>query len=269
MYGFHNHSIHSHDGKNTVFEMCESAIEKGLKGIAFTDHVDLTLFEERNIYNETLGLKQDVLKAKEQFKGKLDVFFGMELGEEYYQPELAKKMRDIGGYDVILGSLHFLPTIGAECDIAYADIPIWSQNRIKEILEEYLNVLLFMAKKTDIDVLAHITYPLRYINCIYKKNFDDKVFYPVYEEILRTLIKRNIALEVNTSNAKSLNVFLPHAEIVKKYFELGGELITVGADAHNINNVDNGLKEGLQLLKDVGFKYYTIFNERKPKMIKL
>ena len=70
MYGLHNHTLYSHDGFSSVFETCESAIKKGMKGIAFTDHVDLILFEERKVYDNALGLIKDVAIAKEKYKGK-------------------------------------------------------------------------------------------------------------------------------------------------------------------------------------------------------
>lgn len=264
MFNCHTHTIHSHDGKNTVVEMVESGILKGLKGITFTDHVDLLLFEERDIYNQILLLKEDVFKAKQIYKDKFKVLFGMELGEELYEPKLAQKMRDIGGFDCILASLHFYKPLKSEYDLAYADIPLWSNEKIKDVMLGYFSIIKEMATSTDFDVLAHITYPLRYINAIYKKNFDYKVFENLIVEILSALVKREKSLELNTSNAVKQNFYMPDEYILKTYNDLGGRLITIGSDSHNISNVDNGLILGKELLKKCGFKEYYYYEERKP-----
>ncbi len=264
MFNCHTHTIHSHDGKNTVIEMVESGIQKGLTGITFTDHVDLLLFEERDIYNQILLLMEDVFKAKQIYKDKFKVLFGMELGEELYEPELAKKMRDIGGFDCILASLHFYKPLHSEYDLAYADIPLWSNEKIKDVMHGYLSIIKDTAVSTDFDVLAHLTYPLRYINAIYKKNFDYKIFEDLIVEILSTLIRRKKALELNTSNAVKQDFYMPDEYILKLYKNLGGELVTIGSDAHNISNVDNGLELGKKMLKKCGFDKYYYYENRKP-----
>ncbi len=267
MYNLHTHSIHSHDGKNTVDELCQEAIVKNLKGLAITDHIDLLLFKERDIYNQALLCRDDVIKAKEKYGDKLNVLFGLELGEEYYEPALADKMRSIEDVDVILGSLHFYKPLGYEYDLAYGDITIWSTNKIKETLSGYIGVLQTMAESYDFDVLSHITYPLRYINHRYKKGYDFTAHYNEIELLLKTIIKREKALELNTSNAKE-GFFMPDEDILKMYKALGGKLITLEADSHKKENIDNGLILGEELIKKCGFKEYYYYENRKPKIAK-
>ena len=43
---YHVHSLHSICGKSTIFEMCQMAIELGLVGIGFSDHMD---FEPKDL----------------------------------------------------------------------------------------------------------------------------------------------------------------------------------------------------------------------------
>ena len=267
MYNLHSHSIHSHDGKNTVDEMCKSAIEKNLSGLAITDHIDLLLFEERDIYNQALKCRENVLKAKQQYKGKLKVLFGLELGEEYYEPSLADKMRAIPDIDVILASIHFYKPLGYEYDLAYGDVSIWSEKKIYETLSGYIGVLKTTTENYDFDVLSHITYPLRYINHRYKKDYDFKKHYDQITCLLQALIKREKALELNTSNAKE-GFFMPDESILKMYKDLGGKYITLGADSHKKENIDNGLALGEKLLKKCGFTEYYYYENREPKIAK-
>ena len=264
MFNCHVHSNHSHDGKNSVIEMVEEAIKKGLIGITFTDHVDLLLYEDRDIYNHTLQLKEDVLNAQKIYGDKIKILFGMELGEEVYKPELAKKIRDIGGIDCVLASLHFYKPLNSEYDLAYADIPLWSKSKVYETVKGYLLTIKEMAENTDFDVLAHITYPLRYVDAIYHKDFDLKVLKNIILDILNALIKRQKALELNTSNAVKQNFYMPYEWILKLYNDLGGKLITIGSDGHNIKNVDNGLELGKKMLKKCGFNEYFYYEKRQP-----
>ncbi len=268
MYNLHTHTIHSHDGKNTVDEMCEAAIKKGLKGIAFTDHVDLLLVEDRQIYAHLLALKEDVFKAKEKYKGKLNVLFGMELGEEYYEPELADKMRAVGGFDVIIASLHFYKELASEYDVCYSDIPMWSNNKIKRFLSNYFRILTEMTNNCDFDVLAHITYPLRYINHRYKKEYDYLAHSEEIDGLLKAVIDSGKSLELNTSNGDE-GFFMPDESILKRYRELGGKMITIGADSHRTEFVDKGLKDGIKLLKKCGFNGYYYYENRNPIFIEI
>ncbi|MDI9488460.1 MAG: histidinol phosphate phosphatase, partial [Bacillota bacterium] len=56
---------------------------------------------------------------------------------------------------------------------------------------------------------------------------------------------------------------------LKRYKELGGEIITIGSDAHLPQHLCYDFDKAEALLKNLGYKYYTIFKEGKPNMIKL
>ena len=244
----HNHTIRSHDGKCSVIEMVKGAIERNVTAIAFTDHADLLLYEYRNIYNCISLLKSDIMSAREQFGDKIKILFGVEMGEAIHCPAYEKEILNIGDFDIILASTHMLPNLACEYDMAYANIPMWSQEKIKTVLANYYETEFKTIQTTEFDSLAHITYPLRYINAIYKKNFDATLFTDYFAEIFKLIIKKDKALELNTSNAKQ-NFFMPDKQLLTLYKDLGGKLITLGADAHEVKNIDNGINNGILLLK--------------------
>ena len=100
---------------------------------------------------------------------------------------------------------------------------------------------------------------------MHKINFDYSVVIEDIKDLLSTVITRNKALELNTANAKD-GFFMPDEYILKLYKEMGGELITLGSDAHVAENVANGLNEGKLLLKKCGFTKYYYYEKRKPKI---
>ena len=90
------------------------------------------------------------------------------------------------------------------------------------------------------------------------------------DEILRTLIQKGKGIELNTAGFKyGLGEPHPQSDILKRYLELGGDKITIGADGHNPEHIAYDFKKAETLLKDLGFKYYTVFKKRVPHKIAL
>ena len=90
------------------------------------------------------------------------------------------------------------------------------------------------------------------------------------DEILRELICRGIALEVNSGGLKyGLGFPNPHPDVLKRYRELGGELVTVGSDAHRPEHVGYGFSQVREILLDCGFQYFAEFSRRKPVFTRL
>ena len=125
-------------------------------------------------------------------------------------------------------------------------------------------------KDFSFDILAHITYPSRYINGKFARaedlhRYDDKIC-----EILKLAIKRDVALEVNTSNLKTAYPFImPDEKILKMYFELGGKLLTIGSDAHNVDGLCCGFSKTFETLKNIGFSELYYFKNRKSFSYKI
>ena len=264
MVSLHNHTIYSHDGHSTVNEIVESAISKNMKAVGLSDHIDMLLFKERNIYENAQKCYNDFLVAKEKYGDKIKILMGAEMGEEIFEREKGQKIRDIGEFDYFLASCHFVKSFGYEYDVCYADIPMWSHQKINRFLNDYFDILLTTVKETDFDVLSHLDYPLRYANAIYKKNYDATVHDSVVKEILKIVAKKGKALEVNTKNGDDFGVFLPNAYYVNMFKEVGGKYVTLGSDAHFANRLTCGIEKGKKLLKDCGFNDYYYFEKRKP-----
>ena len=56
----------------------------------------------------------------------------------------------------------------------------------------------------------------------------------------------------------------PTEAILKRYMELGGEILTIGCDGHAPEQLAWDFEKIPALLKECGFRYYTVFEERMP-----
>ncbi len=266
----HVHSNNSFDGESSVLEICNAACEKGLNTVIITDHMeapDIKLGDKSpygNMRKSILKSVSDVESLAPEFKDKLKLLKGMELGEPMHVPKLTKKALDIADFDFILASVHNLKDME---DFYYLE---YNEKNVYPLLDKYFDEILDTAQNADFDSLAHLTYPLRYIYERTDIKPDMDRYSEVIDEIFNTLIKRNKALEINTSGLfKEINSTLPGINMIKRFKELGGKYITVGSDAHNFKNLAQGIEEGIELAKTCGFEYYTVFEKREPKFIEI
>ena len=139
-----------------------------------------------------------------------------------------------------------------------------------EYLNGYMDAAIYIAEKMDVDVLAHLTYIFRYINGKYKKNLDWHILEEKIRRIFRVLIKRNIALEINTSCVGSFyDEWLPARDIVELYMEMGGRMFTLGSDAHKSEKIGNGFEAVKDFLRQKGIDTLVYYKQRKPQFYKI
>lgn len=272
MYDLHTHSTNS-DGKYSVDDMCRAALEKGLRGIALTDHADMYVFEERDTLNKMTQAGIDLRAAKEAYRGKLQVFFGVELGEYLMAPDKAEQILTLNDYDVVLYSEHFVPA--AKWDKSYNRI-VCDESVSDEDIHDYMKLYFDLLNDTvtafDYDVLAHISCPARYITGRQKRATNVMLYEKTITEILKKIIDRDIALEWNTCGkcCESFGYYdAQNEEIFQLYRALGGSKVTLGSDAHNVGGIGRGFAETKAQLKAMGFDNYYYYENRKAVAVKL
>ncbi|MBQ5399525.1 MAG: histidinol-phosphatase HisJ family protein [Ruminococcus sp.] len=264
----HVHSSNSFDGESTVREICESAIEKGISSVTITDHMEapeISLGDKSIFGNAVKSITQsvkDVEELSEEYEGRVSLLKGMELGEPLHKPSLTKKAYEIADFDFILASIH---NVLNEEDFYYLT---YTRENVPSLLERYFNELLDTAQNADFDSLAHLTYPMRYIIERTDIRPDLDKYSEIIDEIFLTLVKRNKALEINTSGLfKPIGTTLPDLDLVRRFRELGGSLVTIGSDAHNCKKLGAGVVEGIEIARLCGFKSYTVYQNRSPKQV--
>ena len=278
---YHVHCEFSDDSTEPMEKQIEKAIELGLDEICFTDHVDygikkdwdeggigwiegdglLIPKEERsplaNVnYPEYFG---KLLRMKETYKGKLNIRQGLEFGIQTHTAvryqELYRRYED--QLDFILLSVHQVD-----------DLEFWTQDfqkgrTQKEYNERYYKEIYDVQKVCrNYSVLAHLDMLSRYdLQGIYPfENVKD-----IIAEILKQAIRDDKGIEINTSSwYYGLKDTTPSKKILELYHDLGGRIITTGSDAHSAKNLGGHLKDGMQILKQIGFREICTYEKMIP-----
>ena len=124
-------------------------------------------------------------------------------------------------------------------------------------------------KFSNFDVYGHLDYVIRY-GATKDADYSYDKYKDILDKILEALLEKEKGLEINTGGLKSgLKDLHPCMDILKRYRALGGEIITVGSDAHNASCIGDSFDRAASVLLECGFQYYTIFDKRVPEFIKL
>ena len=266
----HIHTWFSMDSEACPRDMADEAVRKGLKTICFTDHFDKDDLEwgEEGIFDVDAYFVE-MQKLQEEYAGKLNIRIGIELGlrtylKDYYE-ELTKKYP----FDFVIGSVHNVPyKKDAEGNILYTDPAaekLFTDRTDKEAYRLMMETTLENVRTSDcFQTLGHLDYVVRYGKSR-EKEYSYTDYADIIDEILKLLIEKEKGLEVNSAGLKyGLPFAHPHPDVLKHYRELGGEIITIGADAHKPEHIAYDFAKAEEILKSCGFKYYTEFFEQKP-----
>lgn len=266
---YHVHSSFSTDSDSPPGEVADAALGRQMTNLCFTDHMDCEWPEDPGLFIFDVKEYFDVLlKLQDEYKGKLDLRIGMELGlrnEHDIYPLLVDRYKDLTEYpfDFIIGSTHVFD---------YGDpyyTKFWEDKDPYAVIKEYYEATLFNAVNYQTyDVYGHIDYITRYMPDGF--HYEQSRFMDIIEAILKAIISSGHGIEINTSSlSKGFKDTNPNASVIKLYRELGGEIITVGSDSHSPETLCAHFDTAGQILKDCGFRYYTVFKSRKPEFIRL
>ncbi len=265
MFDYHMHTCYSGDSDAPVEDMIEAAIKKGLSSICITDHHDPDFPQDECDFTLNTDSYFPAMESfREKYRSKIDVRIGVELG---LQPHLGPYFADyIKNYpfDFIIGSTH----VAGGQDVYY---PAYYKGRNEsEAYGEYFETVLENLNAfSDIDVCGHLDYVVRY-GPNKNRYYTYEAYASYLEPILKLLIEKNIGLEVNTGGYKrGLGTTNPMPDVIRRYLSLGGEIITLGADAHTPDMVAYEFPRAVALLKECGVRYLCTFQQRKPVFHKL
>ena len=252
LWDTHMHTHFSVDSEAKPLEMIQSSIRAGVDGICFTEHLDL---EDKDYTLETYPLDipayfKEMQEFQTQFGDTFPIYIGVEIGLQTYLKDTLPEIVKQHPFDFVIGSSHW---VNGE-DPYYPEY-FYGKVEDEAYLEYFESILENLAVFDCFDVYGH---------------FDNEKIADVLDEILRVLIQKGKGIEINTGGFKyGLGHPNPTEAVLKRYRELGGEIITIGADAHKPQHVAFDFQKVPQILKDAGFDYYTVFSGRKPVFYKL
>lgn len=260
----HMHCGFSNDSETRPEDMVESAIAKGLSVICFTDHYDKDNLDwgDEAIF-DVESYFQKMIELQEEYRDRIDIRIGAEIGMQPYLAEYYQNFMAQHPFDFVIGSVHSV----LEHDVA---LDFFQKHSDPEGYKIYFEEMLQDVQKIkSYDVLGHLDYIVRYSNQG-SKGFNLNDYMDIIEEILKQVIAHGKGIEMNMSGLKyGLGAPHPQPEIIKRYRELGGEIITVGADGHIPEHIAYDYHLADDILKSCGFKYYTEFKGRKPVFVKI
>jgi len=265
----HLHSDFSSDSEAPMEQMIEKAIALGLKKICLTDHIDYD-YPPRGGYDFMFDIDEYINKLnelKKRYQNQIMILTGIELGLQPHLNDQINSLVNAYPFDFIIGSSHIVDHL----DPYFPEY--WMDKSPEEGIRKYYQTIIDNCKAIDgFHVYGHIDYIIRYIPKKYEASFQYSYydFKEQLDHVLKTIIDSGKGIEVNTSGYK-YGFSHPHPEtkILKRYRELGGELITIGSDAHKPEHLCYDFELVPELLKELGFRYYAIFHQGKPIYEKL
>ena len=290
LFDNHNHCQFSFDGKRTTVESTSrEAIRKGLGGLCFTDHCDFYVppikadheafvsevfdVEARNAeidrVNALVLLGRIIDRNNPEYKEVIipkgfKVFKGIEIGVQKSEREKISAHLAKYSFDEVIASVHYLdgtdPFWGG-----YYEGKDW-RTAYGHYLETLYEEMVWLGDRFDI--MGHYDYVTRYAPypqaSIMYKDFPD-----ILDEMLRYLAENGKALEINTKTYQELKGRTPVLDrnILLRYRELGGEIISLGSDSHDAGRTGLHFGYYADLVKSCGFRYLAHFEKRRLVML--
>lgn len=269
LFDSHTHSRHSADAYHAVAFMAETAIEKELRGFAVTDHCEGDFFDERGYAARIMHSAISVAKARAAFDHQIVITFGI---------EVAHVFDDMAAIDDIFRRHHLDFVIGAAHKTSYENFEFFNcmdyksmpAEKLRKYITSYYEDILKLIEWGNFDVLAHLSIPVRYPKLYSGIDVDLTEYKEQIDEVLRLAVQKGKGIEINTSGLRSaIGDTLPPMWVLKRFRELGGEIVTLGSDAHRAEDMGEGLDYAMQMLLDAGYEYFAFFRNREPVMLKI
>ena len=262
----HTHSLYSYDADYPIETMVKAAEDAGLSVLAVTDHCDMERLDADQLC-ETMPKAADALIACRE-KTELTLLCGIEIGELCWDVPAVRRILSASPYDMVIGSVHILH--GGE-DFYVLDYSALDDGALFDMFSRYYAEALQLARFGGFDTFAHLIYPYRYFNLYerggmaFAEQFDKQA-----NELFHILAESGKALELNTATysrgGAELELYLRYLGMFRA---AGGELVTVGSDAHFPEHVGRYVEDAYTALKSAGFSAVTYFKERKPVQVAL
>lgn len=266
----HNHSQFSFDGKKTSVEnSAKAAFAKGLGGICFSDHCDFyapplkLTFEDYEPEVFDVSLQQKEIDRVRAVMGQQDrpfeILKGIEIGMYEESHDEIRQILSEHSFDQVIASVHYIE----QSDPYYGEF-YDGKDHIAAYGKYLETIYREMTWMKDFDIMGHYDYIARYAPypeaTVRYRQFSD-----IFDEIFRYLIREGKALEINTKSYQENKGRITELDpdILKRYKELGGEIISLGSDSHDRERIGKDFARYAGILKAAGFRWTAHYSNRK------
>lgn len=261
---YHTHSRMSPDAGSPMADMARAAAAAGMNEICLTDHVEPVEWLPHRppvAPYDWQALTEEFRQARDTVGDTIRMRLGIELGDAFWDFARTEQMMAAAPQlDFVIGSVHMLSRNYETWDLSvYAPADEAAASRA---IADYLESVYAMAKWGKFSVLGHLTLPLRYFREKRGLDVSFDAFGKEIEDIFRALIQNGCGIELNTNRGHTP---LPDEKWLRLYRSMGGEIITLGSDAHAPAYVGCAIRSGQALLKSCGFKRFCTFEAGKPQ----
>lgn len=257
---YHMHTAVTTDGNMSEAEACERASVLGIREIAFTNHVMLN--QPKYLMSPEACLAHwERIQACQERHPQLTVRLGIEI--DYYpgrEQEIAAAIRAYERLlnrplDVVLGSIHELN--GIFFSNKHHAPALYQDRDLASLYSEYFLVATQAVRSGLFDVMAHPDLIKKYTyELVPRLAFAD--YRAAVEPYVDALLQTGVGIELNTKGLKiKLHEAYPSNEMLELYLSKARALgvdpvITLGSDAHHVDDVGGYLLEAASILRSLG-----------------
>jgi histidinol-phosphatase (PHP family) len=268
---YHLHSTCSVDGISTIAQYCRCAAEQKFIEIGFCEHADFDPRDRGCGFFDYTFFHRQIKAQRERYGDSLAIRAAVEVT---YQASLEKEIRaflESKELDYVVGSVHLV-----EDGQGWAIVSeegrcerYFTRRSVREAYQPYLAEMRRAVESDLFDLIGHLDLVKRY-GVRYYGPFAPSLFAAEVREILKLAVERGVGLEINTSGLRQApRETYPGLEVLRWYRELGGQVLTVGSDAHSVKDLGKGIAEALGLAREAGFDAVTLFEKREPRRLKI
>ena len=252
----HNHTTLCNHAEGKISEYIETAIQKGTKYFGFSEHAPMDFDPEYRVsFEQMKDYEEEVLKAKEKYKDKIEVLLGYEV--DYLKGYMDERVLN-ADVDYLIGSVHFIDEWGFDNP---EFIGRYENENIDEIWQKYFNAVKEMADSRLFDIVGHLDL-IKVFKYMPKKDILE-----IAKEALLAIKKTDMVLELNMAGyRKPIAEPYPSLPLLQKAYELGIP-ITFGSDAHMPKQVSLYSDEIVKMAKSVGYTQCAVFHKRKREFV--
>lgn len=265
----HGHTQFS-DGKDTVQEMVQAAVDLEFLSIGISDHSFIESFDQSMRPEKMKAYLAEISRVKSKYEGEIEVYAGIEW-DYYSNPEILKNCT----FDYTVGSVHDVCIKGVFFSVD--DTPEKIEAALEALngsgqafCEIYYETVLDLIENQCPTILGHVDL-LKKLNAD-SRYFDEEAewYKTLCEEVVEAISKKELVVEINTGGMARGYRSDPYPSdfMLQKMLEKNIPF-TLSSDCHNAVYLDYSFEDTIKRLQNLGGKSLYQMEQNEWKEISL